>query len=241
MRKINLLIPICFLLFYSCGNGILGTLNMRPKPWLHPYVPGIDTGIDTLINIDGYYLSTTTDTVYLQETYSSTIIKSYYEAVDHPTDTFRINKFHKSILFYKNGLCAALNSRIGFRGEERPAPTLDTLFSNKNFSAVSSQAFYKSHTSWGTYQICDDTIKAYLIDDVSGMPETRKNVITQFYLIKENRGVDLIYISNSSKEAGYKKSLQIADAMFYPLIDKLNFTECPYLEKDWFYKKDKIK
>lgn len=240
MKK-SILLLVASVILVSCGNGIFSSFNMRPKPWTHPFVPDAYTGIDTLIHTSGYYLSEITDTVYLEPMYSSTIMKTIYNTTDDKTDTFRINTSYTSVVFYENGLCAGVNNIVGLSEGNSIIPTLDTLFSHLNFQNGNTQEYYKSHLCWGTYEICEDTIKTYLIKDVLGDVDTRKNIITNYFLISENKQLTHIYISNSNNPKAYRKALDNLPVKFYPLGNKINYKECPYLEKKWFYRNDNVK
>lgn len=207
MKKILVGLVLCMLIT-SCGVGIYSTINRRPKPWLHPFVLDQYTGIDTLIRIDGYYL------------------------------TSDENKVITAILFYDNGLCYALGSNIATSLQN--SSVLDTLFSNKLFYHKNKNVFYKDNSSWGTYQINDDTIKAYVLDNVYGTFETRKYVVTSVFVILPDRKIRQVYTAKSSKEWPHEKTLEVEPAEFHPLDDIKDYTQCPHLKKDWFYKKDKV-
>lgn len=204
---------ICATLLSSCGCGPTFLYNWRPKPWIHPFVADSYTGLDTLINIDGYYAT------------SPTIDGDYYQ--------------NYSIMFYKNGLCTSLTTRVVFTDAEEIIPLLDTLYSSNVFAKkYRNESYKKYNTSWGTYEIKNDTIKAFLIENLSGCDGTRKNVISMTYLISDNREIKQIFISSSSKEYGYEKILDIPHSQFYPIENKRDSNECPYLKKSWFYKAD---
>jgi len=219
----------------SCGCGPNFLYNWRPKPWVHPFIPDSYSGLDTLINIGGYYVSPPAiDTVYYTDAYP---MGSWTR---NKTDYFRIYSNNYSIIFYNNGLCASLSTKVSI-SENNITSILDTLYSNQVFTNKNKNIFYKNnHTSWGTYAVCNDTIKTYLIENLSGCDGTRKNIISMEFLISDNKSLKQTYVSSSNKEYGYKKRLNIPFGEFH-LIEKRDSTDCPYLKKDWFYRKDKIK
>lgn len=57
MKKRYIVVFISCLILSSCGCGPTFLYNWRPKPWVHPYVANTYTGLDTLLNINGYYIS----------------------------------------------------------------------------------------------------------------------------------------------------------------------------------------
>ena len=214
-----IVIFLCCSMLSSCGCGFTFLYNWRPKPWVHPYVTNINTRLDTLLNINGFYLSQFTDT-------------SQFEIV--------ITRY-SSIMFYNNGLCVSLNNTVSI-SEDEHISTLDTLYSNQVFKNKNRNYFYKVYgTSWGTYEVKNDTIKVFLIENLTGCDGTRKNIISITYLISNDKQLKQIFIANSNKEYGYKKILNIPYSTFYPIENKRDSTECPYLTKKWFCKKDKVK
>lgn len=234
MKKSSLIICIgCFVLS-SCGCGFNFLYNWRPKPWTHLYVENNYTGIDTLIAVGGYYLSQHTDSVdskkdTLQTIHTDLIIPEF-------------NKEFHSIMFYTNGLCVSLNTRITFSNVSEFIPTLDTLYSSLDFTNKNKSVFFEiNNTSWGTYEIHKDTIKAFLIENLSGCEGIRKNIVTDTYVVSGKGELNKIYTSNSNKQYGYKDSLNIPSSTFYSVVEKRDSTECPYLENKWFYKKDATK
>ena len=230
MNKIYIIVFICCLVLSSCGCGPTFLYNWRPKPWIHPHVADTHTGLDTLLNIDGYYVSLITDTLRSKE--SSTL------DTDLDSSALVLKQRYLSVLFYDNGLCSSLNTREAFSDATVMKSTLDTLYSNQSFENV----YYKEYnTSWGTYEVHNDTIKAYFIENLLGCDATRKNIVANTYLISDDRKLKQIYASNSNKFYGYTKTLDIPYATFYSIANKRDSTECPYLTKKWFYKKDKVK
>lgn len=208
------------LIMSSCGCGPTFLYNWRPKPWLYPYEPSY-TGLDTLINIEGYYFAENADTMCYKNSgngVSDSIVKHCY-----PRDY--------SIMFYDDGLCTSSD------WSESSRERLDTLYSNMNFAA---KWVTKENTPWGTYTLQNDTITAHLIENLNGCDGTRKNVITMIFIIKEDDELKMISISNSNKEYGYTKTLDVV-AKFCPVMNKRAKEDSPYLKKGWFYKKDKVK
>lgn len=234
MKKSYVIVLISCLILSSCGCGPEFLYNWRPKPWVHPFVANTSTGLDTLININGYYVS------------PSIIDTTYYTAAfpagswtKDKTDHFRVRTRYSSILFYNNGLCVSSSTRVGFSDDDTQA--LDTLYNNQSFKYYNDEYYRKSHSSWGTYKIHNDTIKTFVIENLTGCDGTRKNIISKIYLISNDKQLKQIFISNSNKEYGYKKILNVPNSVFYPIENKRDSMECPYLTKKWFYKKDKIK
>lgn len=224
---------MCCLILSSCGCGPTFLYNWRPKPWVYPYVANTYTGLDTLLNINGYYLSKITDTTHFE---GRSIPNS-----DHDTIVPILRTEYNSIMFYNNGLCASSSTRVA-TSEDKIILALDTLYSNKVFTNKNiNESYKKNDTSWGTYEVHNDTIKVYLIENLIGCDGTRKNIISKRYLISNEKQLRLTFISNSNEKYGYEKILDIANSTFYPIENKRDSTECPYLTKKWFYKKDKIK
>lgn len=233
MKKSYIVAFMCCLILSSCGCGPTFLYNWRPKPWVYPYVANTYTGLDTLLNINGYYLSEIADTSHLE---GRSIPNS-----DHDTIVPILKTKYNSIMFYNNGLCASLSTRVA-TSEDKIIQTLDTLYSNQVFTNKYRNESYKKYdTSWGTYEVHNDTIKVYLIENLIGCDGTRKNIISKIYLIPNDKQLKLTFISNSNKEYGYEKILDISNSTFYPIENKRDSMECPYFTKKWFYKKDKIK
>lgn len=233
MKKRYIVVFISCLILSSCGCGPTFLYNWRPKPWVHPYVANTYTGLDTLLNINGYYISQIIEKPNFNEHSTAN--------GEHDTIVHILEKKYNSIMFYDNGLCTSLSTRV-FISEDKRMSTLDTLYSNHIFTNKYSNIFYKKDgTSWGTYEIHNDSLKVYLIEDLIGCDGIRKNIISKIYLITNDKQLKLTCISNSNKEYGYEKILDISNSIFYPLENKRNSMECPYLKKKWFYKKDKIK
>lgn len=216
MKKYYTVTFIFSLLLFSCGNGPTFLYNWRPKPWVHSY-KCIYTGIDNLINTKGYYVSHITDT----------------------TNFLGIDTTYTSIMFYNNGLCIGLN---GMGSSEDIIPKLDTIYSDKTINSKNMNIFFEDKISWGTYELMEDTIKAYLIENTSDpFTQRRKNIISMVYIISDNETLQQIYIANSSKAYGCQKSLSIPFSTFHPIENKRDSTDCPYFTKGWFYKNDRVK
>lgn len=236
--KRNRIIYCSFIIVFSiilssCGCGPTFLYNWRPKPWTHPYVGDTYTGLDTLINTNGYYISQYVDTLYFEG----------QSIPNNKQDTIVpiLNTRYNSIMFYDNELCVSLSTRIGFP-DDKIISILDTLYSNQVFQNKNMNKGYKLYdTSWGTYEIHNDTIKVYLIENLIGCDGTRKNIISKKYLVSDNKQLKLIFIANSNKEYGYEKTLNVSNSIFHPVENKRNRAECPYLAKKWFYRSDKIK
>lgn len=228
MKKNYVIILLYALILSSCGCGFSFLYNWRPKPWTHHFIPDTYTGLDTLIHINGYYVSPPViDTTYYTDASMGNITKK-------KTDYFETFTKIYSIMYYNNGLCIALSTRHVFT-KDNVKSILDTFYSN-HFC----QTIYNRHaTSWGTYEIHNDTIKTFLIEDLSGCDGVRKNISTQTHLISDNQQLKHTFISNSNKDYGYKKTLDIPYCKFYHIEEKRDSTKCPYLTKKWFYKQDK--
>ena len=224
---------ICCLILSSCGCGLNVLYNWRPKPWTHPYVANTYTGLDTLININGYYVSQVADTLHFDRRFMS-------NSNQDTTDSVLIRMEYNSIMFYNNGLCASLSTRVS-ASDDKIIPFLDTLYSNRTFANKYRNESRKGQdTSWGTYEVHNDTIKTFLIEDLIGCDGTRKNIVSGIYILSDDRELKHIYTSNTNKGYGYKKTLDIPRTTFYSIENKRDSTECPYLKKKWFYKKDKV-
>lgn len=186
-----------------------------------------------MINLNGYYVSEIPD-------------ESHFEArsmpnSDHDTIVSVLETKYNSIMFYNNGLCTSLSTRVA-TDKNRIISILDTLYSSHIFSNKNVNEFCKKgNTSWGTYEVNNDTVKVFLIENLIGCDGTRKRVISTRYLISNDKQLKQIYIANSNKEYGYKKTLDISNSIFYPIENKRDSLECPYLTEKWFYKKDKVK
>lgn len=230
MRKIIVSILCAMglsLIMSSCGCGPTFLYNWRPKPWLYPYEASY-TGLDTLINIDGYYFVKNADSSRFTRLVGDTMMEQNYY-------------INYSISFYDDGLCASQSTRFWTYDSLRQRQILDTLYSNMNFTTKFNNDVYKKiNSSWGTYIVQNDTIKAHLIENLIGCDGTRKNVITMIFIIKDDDELKMISISNSNKEYGYTKTLDVA-AKFYPIRNKRPKEDSPYFKKGWFYKKDKVK
>ncbi len=213
----------------ACGNGPTFLYNWRPKPWLHPFSPNVYTGIDTLINLNGYYMIDTT----------------YYKGLnitDSNGDTIiPLNPLYRSVMFYNNGLCMA--SSIMFANTDDSRPLLDTLFSDMTFSIKNKNISYKKYSSdWGTYKLHADTITIFIIEDTpSPFIDKRRQVMQENYLISDRQNIRRIYSSIPKPTNQYNDPDKIVKLKFYPLQNKRDSTECPYLSKKWFYKKDNVK
>lgn len=207
----------CCIVIHSCGCGPTFLYNWRPKPWNHPFT-NTETGLSNLIDINGYY-----------ETHDS--IKPY------------------SIMFFENGLCISLTTKVSMNNDEDNSAYLDTMYSNKpvqirtykdEFGYTHKTYDYKKYrTSWGTYEIKNDTIKAFLIEDLIGCDGTRKDIISMTYLIEMNKQLKQILITSSNEDYGYSRELNVSNCTFHPIENKRDSIECPYLRKRWFYKSDK--
>jgi len=207
MKSKWIVFMFCLIVFSSCGCGPTFLYNWRPKPWTHPYIANAYTGLDTLININGYYVTQNSDN----------------------------NGKLYSTMFYDNGLCVSTNTRIYLADLEKDTTTLNKVYSNQEISE-----YMRDYTSWGTYDVYNDTIKTYTIENLFGCDGTRKNVISSTYLISKDKQLKQIYISSSNKEYGYTRILD-TPCIFYPIENKRSSDECPYLDKKWFYRKDKVK
>lgn len=220
---------ICTITFMACGNGPTFLYNWRPKPWLHPFTPNRYTGIDTLINLNGYYIIDTT----------------YYEGnaiTDTNGDTvIPLQPNYRSVMFYNNGLCVA-SSIMTSNTSNDLKPLLDTLYSDMTFGIKNKNIFYKEYNScWGTYELHADTMNVFIIEDASPFVNRRKQVIHETYVVSGRQDIRRIYSAVPKKTDRYNNPDKIVKLAFHPIANKRDSMECPYLGKKWFYKKDKVK
>lgn len=231
MKKKNYIaIFICAITLMACGNGPTFLYNWRPKPWLHPFNPNVYTGIDTLINLNGYYMIDTT---------------SYegHTITDSKGDTIvPIHQLFRSVMFYNNGLCMA-SSIMSTNTADDLRPLLDTLYSDMTFSIKNKNISYKKYSSdWGTYELHADTINVFIIENTpSPFINKRKQVIQENYIIYGRQNIRRIYSSIPKTINRYNDPDEIVTLEFHSLRNKRDSTECPYLGKKWFYKNDRVK
>lgn len=176
MKKSSLIICIgCFVLS-SCGCGFNFLYNSRPKPWTHLYVENNYTGIDTLIAVGGYYLS--------QHTYSVDSKKDTLQTIHTDLIIPEFNKEFHSIMFYTNGLCVSLNTRITFSNVSEIIPTLDTLYSSLDFTNKNKSVFFKINNT-------SNSNKQYGYKDSLNIPSST------FYSVVEKRdSTECPYLEN---------------------------------------------
>ncbi len=136
--------------------------------------------------------------------------------------------FYSMYMFYSNGLFTiATTSEI--------SPELIECFQS------GGKSFISQYPLWGTYLLFGDTIKTQVI-----RPEGGGCVIFRDYLILNDRSI--LNISDYV-ESEYSKMAYMANypslktfscstkAAFFPLNQKRDSTECPFIGKKWFHQK----
>lgn len=192
MKNICFIIPIVLLL-----------VGCRSYPAnFTPIYDGQHTGLDSFINIEGYYVSP--------------------QGCD--------SSFYSMYMFYPDGLFTiATVSAVH--------PELVKCFENGGQSAACN------YPIWGIYRVDGDVIKTQVI-----RPEGGGCVIFRDYKILPDGQIVNVsdYLQPQYTRLGYMANYpsfqdnpckQPAD--FFPLKQRRNKEDCPYLKKKWFWRKSK--
>lgn len=208
----------------SCGS----QLWFKPKSYSYLY-NGQYTGIDSLLDINGYYISNQTwDTI---------------SNPDAPSLTQRI------LLFYENGIVAHLIVCVFSEDRkytsDKPYPVYAlgevAYYQKSKFEEVSicrGSKYYKK-IQWGVYHIVGDTVKTQIIYD-NGL-SNRPWVIDKWYLIKSKNELDVIFQKYADSNHPIDNYFGNSLFNFHPYENRIDYKSNPYLTKTWFWEKDAYK
>lgn len=189
-------------------------LWFKPKYFTYLY-DGKDTGIDSIIEVVGYYQSD----VFIPEGDSALVINKRF------LDSYKPSV--KLYLIYKNGTIM----ETGSRAEKNK--TEDMIDKN---TPKTSRAMHLSY-QWGRYKLVNDTIKAQFIIDVG--PMSKPVVVDTWFLIKSNKMLEIIYSKNLTQDM-FTVDLGMR-FHFHPYPNRIDSTWNPHLKRKWFWDKDAYK
>lgn len=151
------------------------------------------TGIDTLINIDGYFV----------QEMSAGVIKG--------TNEYMLHKDPNYFMFYKDGMFVKITSI----GSHDPVFYLQSVSRNEENEA--EQFFYENY--WGRYDIKGDTITVLYINPPPGLPHIWYKWERQYKIIDKNTLMPIIPIDSSKNE--YENDIpSFLYAAFVPLEER---------------------
>ena len=146
------------------------------------------TGIDTLININGYYQQSSLTTRYIANGFFKPLISS-------------IDTFYFSLIFYDNGLCRinfddfarSFDSKGKFidRPENLPPRNISLFFQkvSENKESPYSRSFYNDR--WGVYRIYGDIIKILALHEGSSLNDSWYIIERQYKIVDKNTIQDI--------------------------------------------------
>ena len=124
------------------------------KAFTYCHYNGKYTGIDTLINIDGYYEEMSINK--WPRTKISQNRLGYY-IID--TVGYYVDTTHQRFMFYDNGLIAYGLTDGYYGGREHARKSISSFLKDFSENSEASRASYFYGNRWGSYIICGDTIK----------------------------------------------------------------------------------
>lgn len=209
VKKYYMIQLILAILISSCSHKVIPDYLVERFTYCYD---GNDTKIDSLLNINGYYV----------------IAESFNDFGYNSTDTSYFN-----ILFYNNGLCV-----VNFFPFDNKGRILDNKFIPAFFNTIvndskSNEAylFYNSR-KWGRYVVDSDIVKIQCIYKPQKGETTRIwNIDEVWYKIVNY--TTLIEINPTSVSDLYIKNNYLP-AQFIPLIEK-PIPDCWLLKENWFY------
>lgn len=221
MKSIIIGLFFCFFI-NSCG--IINTSSQVKKKFTYCY-DGQYTGIDKLINVDGYYtIGEERDTYGINAVFI------------HKIDTFNTN-----FMFWRDGTFL-----YNFFDYNNDIPKyLKNIVDNTKKGKKDN--FYK-YFSWGRYIICGDTIKAQYIHAPNGLNDFWYGYEIAFKIINKTT---LKYLPTESKTLNYyatdieinemkenEKQSKYLPATFVP-VEVIPSSDCWIKKKKWFWCKNK--
>lgn len=175
---------------------------------------GKDTGIDSLLKTDGYYV----------------IAESFKDiGYNSKKDTSYFN-----MMFYKNGICV-----FNFFPLDNKGRVIDNEFMSLFFKTIIEEreskesSFFYNTRNWGRYIIEGDTLKAQCIYRPSAGETTTIWGINEVWYKIINR-TTIIEIPSESLTNRTKKERKYLPARFVPLIE-IPTPDCWLMKEKWFW------
>ena len=136
----NIILVLFVFILKSCSYKNVASVNINNFTYCYKNQP---TGLDTLIQLDGYYTSMTIKTTILYHKNNEEVIDTIY----------------KNDMFFKNGICLR-NFSANSKNND-----VSNFFDSLNAGTITNyekMIFYNGYF-WGNYKIVNDTIKAQYI------------------------------------------------------------------------------
>lgn len=224
MREGSKILIIAFiaallLIVQSCSGVVYAPIPRNEKRGFDFCYDGKDTGLDSLIRIDGYYEIRTVK----YDNYVDTTLNGY--PYKKPVDTLIAHKDSTLIAFFNDGMTAS--SWLGY----------EYLLKKQNNGELDQSKLQDYFTSWGNYKVQGDSIITHTINRPSLLSANwfgREEV----YVIKDSRTLE--FLSRESFNPRYKKHLIGFDSLMnysnatFRSTDFLPVTDVWLKKKKWF-------
>ncbi len=205
---------ICAMIFVSCSQFETASRYRKNFTYCNK---GEYTGLDTVINIKGVYLTTT-----ISESYNN-----YYKA-------YRMDTLYDAIIFWADGTAGSIAGM---------APNLYQSYFDKIIRKGRDNYFYKK-SSWGNYRIAGDTIKVQYLyvplflslnDSWSGVENcfriSKKNTLESLPMM--SKALDRYY-KDTPEAKENRKNAKKEIYTFVP-VERIPPPNCWLKKKKWFW------
>ena len=229
-RTLLLVIPLAFLMS-ACYINIPIPASIQ-NSFTYRY-DGSYTGIDTLINIDGYYREMAL-TVYKRSPYKYQSTPKADAFFKKDTSTYYIDTSYSYYMFYDNGIYVD-NIRDSYYGVKRDVPTYLKDFA-ENSETPEARQFYLYF--WGSYVICGDTIKIQQITQGLSL-NAGWHLREDWYKIIDENTIQRINAFNlPTTEISQPRNKTSSPILFFPISTKPKADYSWILKERWFWRNE---
>ena len=204
----NLIIVLIGILFSSCSY----QLWFKPK-YFNSLYDGKYTGIDSLIEVVGYYKSE----IIVPKVDTALVMKKYLDSSKPYVDLY---------LFYSDGTIIETNSR----------PDDKSCENDVDKDKIQNIKHKHLKFQWGTYRLINDTIKAQFIRDDG--PMSSPVVFEKKILIISDTILKVVFEKLMNPEYSPNKMNGDGLLYFHSYTNRIDSTSNPYLKKKWFWEKE---